>query len=236
MSSNISNAFEIDRNTLEGQIYKELKNRIVSVQILPGQMISENEMAAKFNVSRTPIRQAFFRLSVDGLLEIMPQRGALVSFISKRKVREAQRIREVLELEAFTEAANRWDGTSLESITLMEKVDIIITKQEDAIKIKDYYEFTKLDEKFHDYIIQFSGNLSLAFIVKEMRSHLNRLRYIELQEAHHEATAIMQHRELLMAIKNNEEDLVRRILIEHLKLVENFREFIFKRRAELFID
>ncbi len=236
MSSNVSNAFDIDRNTLEGQIYKELKNRIVSVQILPGQMISENEMANKFNVSRTPIRQAFFRLSVDGLLEIMPQRGALVSFISKRKVREAQRIREVLELEAFTEATNQWDHTSLESIALLEKVELIITKQEEAIKKQDYYEFTKLDEKFHDCIIQFSGNLSLSHIVKEMRSHLNRLRYIELQEAHHEGTAIMQHRELLVAIKSKDDDRVRTILIEHLKLVENFREFIFKKRAELFID
>ncbi|QWA10475.1 GntR family transcriptional regulator [Sodalis ligni] len=53
MNANTSNAFELDRNTLENQIYKELKNRIVSVQILPGQMISENEMANKFSVSRT---------------------------------------------------------------------------------------------------------------------------------------------------------------------------------------
>lgn len=236
MSSNASNAFEIDRNTLESQIYKELKNKIVSVQILPGQMISENEMASKFNVSRTPIRQAFFRLSVDGLLEIMPQRGALVSFISKRKVRESQRIREVLELEAFTEATRRWDKNSLESIAFLEKAEISIKQQEEAIKKQDYYEFTKLDEQFHDYIIQFSGNLSLSNIVKEMRSHLNRLRYIELQEAHHEATAIMQHRELLLAIKKKDENAVCTILIDHLKLVENFREFIFKKRAELFID
>ncbi len=236
MNANTSNAFELDRNTLENQIYKELKNRIVSVQILPGQMISENEMANKFSVSRTPIRQAFFRLSVDGLLEIMPQRGALVSFISKRKVREAQRIREVLELEAFTEAAGKWDKTALESITLLEKAEMLITKQEEEIKKLDYYEFTKLDEEFHDCIIQFSGNLSLAYIVKEMRSHLNRLRYIELQEAHHEATAILQHRALLLAIKNKDDDGVSKILIDHLKLVENFREFIFKKRAELFID
>lgn len=223
-----------DRKTLDGVIYDELRRRIVSLAYRPGTMLSENAVAAEFDVSRTPVRQAFFRLAQEELLQILPQRGARVSNLSVAKVKQAQFVRESLELSAFAEVARGWDPASPACRTASRKIEHCIDEQSAAVARQDYLHFARLDEDYHNAIIGLSGNTTLLGIVNEMRAHLNRLRYLELQEAHHEAEAIIHHRDIFQAIQRNDIGATQDLLRRHLKMLEEFRETLFERHGDIF--
>lgn len=223
-----------ERKTLESVIYDELHKRVVTLEYLPGRMIFENEIAAEFDVSRTPVRQAFFRLAMDDLLQVLPQRGARVSFISRDKVRESQAVRESLEATAFAVAARKWDDTDPVCRTTRAEIDGIIADQVKAVEAQDYVAFTRLDEAYHGGIMRFAGNRTLYTIVCEIRAHLNRVRFVELQEAHHDAAAIVFHREIFEAIRANDVARTTERLLAHLKVLEEFREEIFANRRDMF--
>ena len=221
--------------TLGGVIFDQLQARIVSLEYPPGQMIYENEIAAEFGVSRTPVRQAFFRLAMADLLEVLPQRGARVSFLSKDKVREAQEVREVLEVHAATAAARKWAEDEPESRAFDAEVEQLIAAQVVAVAAEDYAAFTRLDEDFHRAIMRFAGNMTLHDAVAGIRAHLNRIRYIELQVAHHDAAATEHHRRIVAAIRANDTQGAASEMTAHLKMLEEFREEIFSKREDMFV-
>jgi DNA-binding GntR family transcriptional regulator len=106
-------------NSAWAGVYQDLREQIVSVALDPGSRLSENELAAGYGVSRTPVREALIRLADDGLVEVFPQLGTYVSRISVREVREAQFIREALETAALplvAERAGPADYTRLEAV------------------------------------------------------------------------------------------------------------------------
>lgn len=224
-----------ERRTLDGVIHAELRDRIVSLAYPPGQMIFENEIAAEFGVSRTPVRQAFLRLAIDDLLQILPQRGARVSYLSRVKVREAQAVRESLEATAFAEVARRWDEDDPACRALLADLTAILADQDAAVAAEDYIAFTRHDEAYHSAILRFAGNQTLLAIVGEMRLVLNRVRYVELAEVHHDAAAVGHHRDILAAIRRNDVAGTTGRLITHLKLLEAFRETLFDTRADIFV-
>jgi DNA-binding GntR family transcriptional regulator len=223
------------RRTLESVIYGELRTRIVSLEYLPGRMIYENEIAADFAVSRTPVRQAFFRLALEDLLQVLPQRGARVSYLSKVKVREAQAVRESLEATAFAAVARRWNEADPACRALLAEVEAIIAGQVGAVEAQDYIAFTGLDEDYHGAFLRVAGNRTLHGIVDEMRAHLNRVRWVELQEAHHDAAAVVHHREILDAVRRNDVAGTTERLIAHLKMLEDLRERLFAERTDMFV-
>lgn len=224
-----------ERRTLESVIHEELHTRIVTLQYLPGRMIFENEIATEFGVSRTPVRQAFFRLAMDDLLQVLPQRGARVSFLSQEKVREAQMVRESLEATAFAVAARKWDENDPACRAARVEIEGIIAAQEKAVGARDYTAFTRLDEAYHGAVMRYAGNMTLYGIVGEIRAHLNRIRYIELQEAHHDAEAIVFHKEIFEAVRRNDVERTTERLLAHLKVLEAFREEIFAKRKDMFV-
>lgn len=227
-------ALVAERTTLESVIYGELRKRIISLAYPPGQMISENDIAGEFEVSRTPVRQAFFRLANDDLLQILPQRGARISRLSITKVNEAQFIRESLEISAFAEVARIWNPKNRECRRAETDVLSLIDEQKHAVAAHDCLLFTKLDEDYHNTIIKLSGNMTLLSVVNDMRAHLNRVRYLELQEAHHEEAAIIHHQEIFDAIRANDVVATTDRLRTHLKMLEEFRAEIFERNAAMF--
>jgi DNA-binding GntR family transcriptional regulator len=224
-----------ERATLGEAIYGELRKRIVSLAYRPGTMIFENVVAAEFKVSRTPVRQAFFRLAHEELLQVLPQRGARVSCLSIAKVKEAQAVREALEIAAFGEVARRWDESA--PVFRQAVADILdcIAAQKESVARGDYITFVGLDEDYHNLILRLDGNATLMAIVKDVRAHLTRLRYLELQEAHHEAEAIVFHERILAALRAGDVDATTTILRAHLKRLEGFREQLFRQYEGVFV-
>lgn len=223
-----------ERRTLEGVIHDELLRRIISLEYRPGTMIFENTLAAEFDVSRTPVRQAFFRLCDEELLQILPQRGARVSMLSVAKVREAQFVRETLEIGAFAEVAARWSEDDPRCRQTARVTLECIAEQNESVAEQDYIRFTKLDVEYHNIILRLNGNATLLGMVNQVRMHLTRLRYLELQEAHHEKEAIVFHKDIFAAIRRNDVRGTKRLLRAHLKMLETFREQLFEKHGDVF--
>lgn len=223
-----------ERQTLEGVIHDELLRRIVSLEYRPGAMIFENSIAAEFEVSRTPVRQAFLRLCEEEMLQILPQRGTRVSRLSVAKVREAQFVRETLEIGAFAKVAASWNESDSACSKVAREISDCIAEQKRSVAEKDYLRFMQLDVEYHNSILRLARNVTLFGIVNHMRLHLNRLRYLELQEAQHEEGAIVFHEDIFAAIRRNDVAGTRRLLSAHLKMLEGFREQIFARHEDIF--
>lgn len=220
------------RLTLGEAIYQELRKDIVSLKLQPGEMIFENELSKQFNVSRTPVRQALFILSKEQLVNILPQRGAQVAYLSKKKFLEAQHLREILESYAFLETAKKWDAKSgfykKIELQLLESIE----NQSIAAKKGEYVTFVYEDEVFHNTILNICENETMLEIIHDLRAHLNRFRYLEILEAKHEEISLKQHRNLVSMLKNNEVDKIDSFLIDHLRTLESRRESIFLKYSE----
>ena len=95
--------------TATDQIYLSLWNQICSLDLLPGEKLSEVRLAAEFECSRVPVREALHRLAADGAVDVFPKRGSFVSLIDRQQVEQTRYLREVLEthvcLEAFDSGA-----------------------------------------------------------------------------------------------------------------------------------
>lgn len=93
------------RETLSDHAYRVIREAIVTLRLQPGQQVFEAELGQSLGVSRTPIREAFRRLVAEELIEVKPQRGAQITYISRKKIAEARFVRVCLEVSAFKEAA-----------------------------------------------------------------------------------------------------------------------------------
>lgn len=227
---------EVKRLTLGESIYQELRKEIVSLTLKPGEMIYENDLSKRFNVSRTPVRQALFMLSKEQLVNILPQRGAQVAFLSRKKFKEAQKIREILESVAFKDAAEIWHSDDPTFKIVEMRMIKSIENQKNAAINDDYITFVFEDEVFHNQVLELSNNQTLLEIFYELRAHLNRLRYLEIVEAKHYKASTEQHEELLNLLKSNQTKKVEKYLIQHLSTLEKKREAIFEKYGEYFID
>src|SRR5919202_4680398 len=103
-------------NRARDEVYARLRAAIVTAELEPGRQLSENEVAGRFGVSRTPVREALVRLRDDRLVEIVPQLGTFVSPISTRAVADAQFIREALECAAVRAAAARVTAEDIDGL------------------------------------------------------------------------------------------------------------------------
>lgn len=228
------NGISTERNTLGSKAYAAIRDEIVSLRLRPGQMIFENAVAAMLGVSRTPVREAFYRLQQEELIEILPQRGARVAYLSVEKMKEAQWIRESLEMSAFAQAARNWNAAESKYRDAERKANALLKEQRNVIDSSDYTRYVGLDERFHAVILETAGNNRLLIIVGQMKAHLNRMRYLELQEARHEKDSIRQHEEIFAAIRDNDVELTGELLQHHLRLLLDIWPTIIEKNKDLF--
>lgn len=211
LSLSASNDFS---KPLSTQVYDTVREAIICLKLKPGQMIYENELAESLGVSRTPIREAIRSLVNEQLLEVLPQRGTLVTYVSERKVLETRFIQVQLELGAFRIAARTWDAS-----TRRATKQIILNSLEDqrnAAEENNAALFLQLDESFHRTILGLADNATLLQVVYHMRGHLNRLRYMLLLEYLPMHQIVDEHVQLFAAIEANNEELTAQLLDRHL--------------------
>jgi DNA-binding GntR family transcriptional regulator len=197
-------------------------------------MIYENELAQALGVSRTPIREAIRSLVNEQLLVVLPQRGTLVAYISERKVLETRFIQTQLEQGAFRIAARNWDASHHEAAK--QQIVKSLQDQQLAADHNNAAEFLQLDESFHRIILGIADNSTLLHVVYHMRGHLNRLRYILLQEYLPMHRIIDEHAQLFNAIEANNESLSAELLEAHLGKLNHEITEIRKNYPDYFLD
>lgn len=202
------------RHSLGDRIYAELREQIVTLAKVPGEMLYENELSEQLGTSRTPVREAIRLLASEQLVDVLPQRGTRVTLISARKVKEVQFIREKLEIGAFHEAARVWDEERHGPVRRLLAANL--EAQAKAAESGDLPAFFRHDEEFHRLIMGVAGNETLLVLINQMRAHLNRVRFLSLMDDRDEANILNEHEALLDAVTSGDEERTARLLAAHI--------------------
>jgi GntR family transcriptional regulator, rspAB operon transcriptional repressor len=193
------------------QLVALLRRGIAEMQLVPGATLSEKDIAARFNVSRQPVREAFIKLSEAGLVEIRPSRGTWVMKISVREVANARNVREAIEADLARHAARMATADHLSA--LWELID----GQKTAADRGDFAEFNVLDEAFHRTIGDVVQNDFALKIVEAARFQTDRVRLLSLPEASPLGTLISQHEMILQRIEARDGEGAAHAMSRHLR-------------------
>lgn len=181
-----------DRPTMRS-IYATLRQDIVTLQVKPGERLSENDLAVRFGTSRAPVREALIRLAEDGLIEVRPQRGSYVRPISLKAMHNARFVREALEIAIVRRASE----IGLTPETEARFVGLIESQIDAA---DDPARFTRLDDVFHRTLAEIADQDAVAAIIEREKVHFDRIRFLSLPHVTPVSVLIAQHRAVVEAI------------------------------------
>lgn len=215
--------------TATDQIFETLYQAVISLELPPGTKLSEAEIASQLDVSRQPVRDAFYRLSQIGLLAVRPQRATLVTKISETAVLNAAFVRIALEVECLRRAYEK-NGPSLIA-HLREN----IAAQQNALDSTDPAAFHALDEEFHRLVCEHAGHEHVWDLIQDHKAHLDRVRYLTLSQEHR-ARVRGEHYEILSALEAGDLPLAEQNLRTHLTGIKPHLEFLRHKHAAYFED
>ena len=179
------------REPIAPQLVAALRQNIAGMQLPPGTALSEKDIAARFGVSRQPVREAFIKLSEAGLVEIRPSRGTFVMKISVREVANARFVREAIESDIACNAAR------LATPVQIDRLRGLIAVQQAAATAGDFASFNEQDEIFHRAIADIVRNDYAWRIVEAARFQTDRVRLLSLPDASPMPVLISQHKEII---------------------------------------
>ena len=156
------------------QVYRMLRERIIGMSLLPGERISEAEIAKALAVSRQPVREAFIKLSEDGLVEVRPQRGTYVRRISESAVMDARFVREAIEADIARLVAETREPALVAELRAQLAAQARLGDGETAA-------FMKLDERFHQTLAEAAGKRFAWTVIRDVKVQMDRVRFLAVQ-------------------------------------------------------
>jgi DNA-binding GntR family transcriptional regulator len=195
------------------QVYLALREAIISAELEPGRRLSENELAERLGVSRTPVREALVRLRDERLVAIVPQLGTFVTLISTDAIEDAAFVREALECAAIrlaTERAREEDLAELQAN---------LVAQDRAQESGDADAFDRLDDALHRRLCELSGREIAWQLSRRANGHLDRVRRLSLPEPGYLGEMVAEHRQVVAAVADRDPGHAEATLRHHLRMV-----------------
>jgi DNA-binding GntR family transcriptional regulator len=187
-----------DRRTSVDVVFDHLRDEITSLRLLPGDKISEADIAAQFGVSRQPVRDAFSRLENLGLLLIRPQRATEVRRFSAREIIKSRFVRSALEAEVLRRAAAECDAIGAAHL------DANLTLQAAIVDAGDYAKFGMLDYQFHQTLCDIA-KVDFAFeVIKQEKANVDRLCMLSLSKENRMAVLLEDHKAIAACVTNGD--------------------------------
>lgn len=190
-----------ERVSASGRIYDDLRQRILSLELLPGTNLLRTELAAKYQVSQTPLRDALQRLQQDGLVQIFPQSRTMVTRIDIPLIHEASFLRTALETEVVRHLAR------MNASAVVAKGRSVLEMQEaiaaDSSQLRLFHE---LDEYFHRVLFDGLGRGSLHRLLRSRAGHLDRVRRLQFHSPAKIRSILEGHVAILAGIEAGDED------------------------------
>ncbi|WP_066874433.1 GntR family transcriptional regulator [Clostridium mediterraneense] len=202
---------KMDKETGKDYVYRVLKDNIMCLELKPGELLSESDLAKKLQVSRTPIREVLIKLKGEKLIEVKPQAGTYVSLIDWKIIKEAIFMRYNLEREALKEAC---DSFSEEALMDMEKC--IFAQKLIANKANNVLEFHNLDKEFHELLFKGIEKNNIWEAICNISTHYNRMRLLAEMNLKKEFI-VDQHETYLHIIKDKRKDIIDEVVSKHIK-------------------
>ena len=192
----------------KAEIYRELNERIMFLELPPGTVITEEGLAAEFGVSRTPIREVLKELAGVRLVRIQPQNKTYVSYINVADIKEYVFFRRTMDIAILTDlaASGRKVGQQTEECILLQEL---------AAKSGNYKSFLKYGEEFHKRLVTLAGHELLGRFMQEARDHINRYNALLYNNSGYMGDSFQEHRQIVEYIDAGEPEKLEALLRRH---------------------
>ena len=197
--------------SLEEKVFLTLEEEILAGELKKGDSLAEIALSKRLGVSRTPIRGALHRLKEDGLVEITPNRGAVVLGIDKADLIDIYKVRNRLEGLASASAAKTISKEALKELRDSVELSEFYISRGDTERVKE------LDTAFHHLIYTASGNRQLETILTELHRKIKTYRKLSLSVSGRVEKSIKEHREILEAIEKGDSALADTLTSLHIE-------------------
>ena len=209
----MGNNFEVKMNEylpLRDVVFNTLRQAILKGELAPGERLMEIQLAQKLGVSRTPIREAIRKLELEGLVLMIPRRGAEVARISEKSLKDVLEVRRSLEELAIELACQRMTEEDMQALEEAQKAFKAAIDQGDAMKIAE------TDEAYHDVIYHSTRNKRLVQILNNLREQMYRYRveYLKREEAYPQLIA--EHAAIIEYISKGEKKAATDVMCKHI--------------------
>lgn len=205
--------FEVKMNEylpLRDVVFNTLRQAILKGELKPGERLMEIQLANKLGVSRTPVREAIRKLELEGLVLMVPRKGAEVAQITEKSMVDVLEIRRALEELAVRLACERMTPEELEDMKLAED------RFEKVLGSADITTVAEADVAFHDAIINATDNQKLIQLLSQFREQMYRYRVEHLKRAEFHPQVIEEHREIIQTIENRNTDEAAENICNHI--------------------
>ncbi len=208
-----------DKYSLRGRVFHRIREDILSGKYSDNEELKETTIGAELGVSRTPVREALRQLELEGLVNIIPNKGAYVTGISQKDIHDIYVIRSYLEgLAARWACENITDGQ-------IEELEEILYLSEFHAKKQHYEQVVELDNKFHENIYCASGSKILEHELTTFHHYVERIRKKSLGKEARALKSNEEHRAILEAIRQRDGQLAEKLAHEHIiQTIENMNK------------
>lgn len=216
-----------EKETAKEYAYRVLKDNIMSLELKPGEVLSEQELAEKLSLSRTPIREVLMKLKGEHLIDVKPQSGTSVSLIDMDLIEEAIFMRFAIEEKVLKLACDNFpDNMFLELEKNLYAQEIIANMEGGEI------EFHKLDTEFHEILFLGVNKINVWKSILSISTHYNRLRLLT-QKTDSKQEVVNQHKKFLEVIKNKDLNKVSELIDSHREYSMSSWDYLTKPESDV---
>ncbi len=206
---------------LREAVYYAIREGILLGKLSPDERLMEMHLANELGVSRTPVREALRLLETDGLVKMIPNKGAIVAKISPRDLLEVMEVRLALEQLAVRKACR--------SITLLQlnQMRSALSRFRESLELNDRAGSARSDEEFHRIIADAAQNRMLQTLLSQIREQVFRYRLESLKAESAHKELVRQHEQILTSLEERDEEKAQTFMREHIRMqLENIRKLL----------
>lgn len=183
-------------------VFVTLRRQILRGELKPGERLMEISLANRLGVSRTPIREAIRKLEHEGLVIMVPRRGAHVAEITRQELNDVLEVRLSLEVLAISKAVERMSDAEIRKLKKVEAEFAELVEKDDV----DLTELGEADEHFHDVIYEGTGNRRLIQILNNLREQMYRFRVEYMKTKNIRQTLVKEHDAIVRSIVDHDKE------------------------------
>ena len=200
----------IDRPTLHHVVVSRIRDMIIEGQLVVGKRIHEGQLGAQLGVSRTPLREALKVLANEGLVELVPSRGATVRKLTVKDAKDMLDVRVALEQIAGPITCRNATDAQIRDVRRVHDEMLAF------FAARNRLQYFKRNQQIHSALISLSGNESLALVYDILQSRMRRIRFIGDQKDESWSSAVHEHEEMIAALEARDGERLARATMNHL--------------------
>lgn len=199
-----------DVYSLRGRVFNKIRDDILNGRYKENDELHELTIGEELGVSRTPVREAFRQLELEGLIKMIPNKGAYVTGISNDDVADIYAIRSLLE-----GLCAKWATTKITK-EKMDEMEEVIMLSEFHLSKGNFDQITELDNRFHMLLYDACESKILIHLLKDFHQYVIRQRQANLSNIERSKEAVEEHKKIMLALKEGNSELAEKLADEHI--------------------